>query len=211
MSGRSRVLRVAVIDDHAVVREGTEAIVARQPDMRVVTSARSLGEFHAIGASADVVLLDLNLGDEETGFRLLEEYSRLDRQQAPAVVVLSAFDYPQYVQAALDLGAAGYVLKMAPVDELVAAIRRAGDGGMSFTVRPGRAAVRLTHREEQVVAAVADGLSNEEIGVRLGISARTVASHLRRLYERLDVASRAELAARAVREGWLKPSSSRGI
>ena len=205
MNGATRMLRVVVIDDHAVVREGTEAIVSRQPDMRVVASASSLDEFHQSRALADVVLLDLHLGEEETGFRLLEEYSqRPDKEQAPAIVVLSAFDYPQYVQSALRLGAAGYVLKMAPVEELVEAIRRAGDGGLSFTVRPGRAMVSLTRREEQVIAAVSDGLSNDEIGVRLGISARTVASHLRRLYERLDVASRAQLAARAVREGWLR-------
>jgi len=205
MSQQSPRIRVAVIDDHPVVREGTAAIVSRQADMSVVASAESLDEFDQLQAVVDVVLLDLHLGEEETGFRLLDEYSkRSDRLDVPAIVVLSAFDYPQYVEAALRLGAAGYVLKMAPVDHLLNAIRRAAEGGMSFSVRAGRAAVALSRREGEVIAAVAEGLTNEQIGGRLGISPRTVASHLRRLYERLEVASRAELTARAIREGWLR-------
>lgn len=204
MSHESPRIRVAVIDDHPVVREGTAAIVSRQADMSVVASAESLNEFDQLQAVVDVVLLDLHLGEEETGFRLLDEYSkRSDRLDVPAIVVLSAFDYPQYVEAALRLGAAGYVLKMAPVDHLLNAIRRAAEGGMSFSVRAGRA-VALSRREGEVIAAVAEGLTNDQIGGRLGISPRTVASHLRRLYERLEVASRAELTARAIREGWLR-------
>ncbi len=89
--------------------------------MAVVASAASLDEFQALQATADVVLLDLHLGEEETGFSLLEQYHRSPGQsKPPAVVVLSAFDFPQYVEAARRLGAAGYVLKMAPVEQLIA-------------------------------------------------------------------------------------------
>jgi len=206
----SPAIRVAVIDDHPVVREGTAAIVSRQSDMVVVASAASLDEFEALQAAADVVLLDLHLGEEETGFSLLEQYQgRSDESESPAVVVLSAFDFPQYVEAAFRLGAAGYVLKMAPVGQLINAIRRAADGGMTFSVRRVGGAVALSQREREVIAAVVEGLTNDEVGVRLDISPRTVASHLRRLYERLGVASRAEITARAIREGWLSVPSSR--
>jgi DNA-binding NarL/FixJ family response regulator len=121
----------------------------------------------------------------------------------PAVVVLTSYDYPQYADAALRLGAAGFVVKTAPTAELLDAIRRAAGGGLAFGVRPGNG-VALSAREREVLRLVVDGASNDEIGGRLGISSRTVESHLRRLFERLGVASRTELAARALREGWLE-------
>jgi DNA-binding NarL/FixJ family response regulator len=122
------------------------------------------------------------------------------------VIVLTSYDYPQYAEAALRLGASGFVLKTAPIAELLDAIRRAAAGGLAFAVRPLAAAshVRLSERELDVVRLVVDGRSNDEIAVRLGIGAKTVESHLRRLFERLDIASRTELATRALREGWLE-------
>jgi DNA-binding NarL/FixJ family response regulator len=96
------------------------------------------------------------------------------------------------------------VLKTAPLADLVGAIRRVAAGELAFTVRPrmaGRA--RLTAREHDVVRLVVDGRSNDEIGAALGIGSKTVETHLSRIFERFGVASRTELAARAVREGWL--------
>lgn len=121
----------------------------------------------------------------------------------PAVVVLTSYDYPQYADAALRLGAAGFVVKTAPTAELLEAIRRAANGGLHFGVRPGNG-VTLSDRERDVLRLVVEGASNDEIGVTLGISSRTVESHLRRLFERFSVMSRTELAARALREGWLE-------
>jgi DNA-binding NarL/FixJ family response regulator len=194
------VIRVAVVDDHPLVREGTAAIVARQDDMEIAGVAGSLDELRPMlaGASVDVLLLDLRLG-QESGFELL----RSADGPMPAVVVLTSYDYPQYADAALRLGAAGFVVKTAPTAELLDAIRRAAAGGLAFGVRPG-GGVALSDREREVVALVAEGASIDEIGARLGISSRTVESHLRRLFERLGAASRAELAARAFREGWLE-------
>jgi DNA-binding NarL/FixJ family response regulator len=191
---------VAVVDDHPLVREGTAAIVARQDDMEIAGVAGSLDELRPMlaGASVDVLLLDLRLG-QESGFELL----RSADGPMPAVVVLTSYDYPQYADAALRLGAAGFVVKTAPTAELLDAIRRAAAGGLAFGVRPG-GGVALSDREREVVALVAEGASNDEIGARLGISSRTVESHLRRLFERVGAASRAELAARAFREGWLE-------
>jgi DNA-binding NarL/FixJ family response regulator len=123
----------------------------------------------------------------------------------PGVIVLTAYDYPQYADAALRLGAAGFVLKTAPISDLVDAIRRVASGGLAFAVRPGRTSlVRLSPREHDVVRLVAAGMTNDEIGADLGIGAKTVETHLARLFERLDIASRTELAMRAVREGWLE-------
>jgi DNA-binding NarL/FixJ family response regulator len=193
------VIRVAVVDDHPLVREGTAALIERTDDMEVAGVAASLGEVRPIlDAGVDVLLLDLRLG-EESGFDLLRGDPTTPM---PAVVVVTSYDYPQYADAAMRLGASGFVVKTAPTAEMLDAIRRAAAGGLHFGVRPG--GVALTQRERDVVRLVAEGASNDEIGARLGISSRTVESHLRRLFERLDVASRTELAARALREGWLE-------
>ena len=194
------MIRVAVVDDHPLVREGTAALIDRQEDMEIAGVAASLEELEPIlrDGTIEVLLLDLRLG-EESGFDLLRSESR----PMPAVVVVTSYDYPQYADAALRLGAAGFVVKTAPTAELLDAIRRAASGGLHFGVRPGRG-VALSSREREVLRCVVDGASNDEIGARLGISSRTVESHLRRLFERHDVGSRTELASRAIREGWLE-------
>ena len=194
------MIRVAVVDDHPLVREGTAALVERAGDMEIAGVAGSLDDLRPIlEKRPDVLLLDLRLGTE-SGFDLLRADAHVPM---PAVVVLTSYDYPQYADAALRLGAAGFVVKTAPTAELLDAIRRAAAGGLAFGVRPGNG-VALSTREREVLRLVADGASNDEIGARLGISSRTVESHLRRLFERHGVASRTELAGRALREGWLE-------
>jgi DNA-binding NarL/FixJ family response regulator len=197
-------IRVAIVDDHPVLRDGTAALLAGQPGIEIVGTASSLDEARAlVGTTAvDVLLLDIRLGTE-SGLTLLTRGSGAG--PGPAVVVVTAYDYAQYAEAALRLGAAGFVLKTAPLGELVAAVERAAAGGMAFGVRPRPgSAARLSARELDVVRLVVDGRSNDEIGTALGIGAKTVESHLRRMFERLDVASRTELATRALREGWLE-------
>ena len=198
------MIRVAVVDDHPLVREGTAALVDRQEDMEIAGVAGSLEELRPIlrDESVQVLLLDLRLGDE-SGFDLLRHEAA---GHMPAVVVVTSFDYPQYADAALRLGAAGFVIKTAPTAELLDAIRSAASGGLHFGVRPGNG-VSLSGREREVLRFVIGGSSNDEIGARLKISARTVESHLRRLFERHNVASRTELASRAIREGWLEELS----
>ncbi len=198
------LIRVGIVDDHPVVGEGTAAILRAQPDLEVVGVAPSLAAADAAGLfdadRLDVVLLDIRLGTD-SGLRALNPMAPGER---PAVIVLTAYDYPQYADAALRLGAAGFVLKTAPLRELVDAIRRVAAGGLAFSVRPAAAGVaRLSPREHDVVRLVADGRTNDEIGASLQIGAKTVETHLARLFERLGVVSRTELAMRAVREGWL--------
>ena len=207
-------IRIAIVEDHPVVREGTAAILAAQPGLLVVGTAGSLTEARALLArvEVDVVLLDIRLG-AESGLGLLTSTDRPSADprpgNPPAIVVLTAYDYPQYADAALRMGAAGFVLKTAPLGEIVAAIRVAAEGGLAFRVRPsGLGAERPTARELDVVRLVVDGCSNDEIGAALGIGARTVETHLRRLFERFAIASRTELATRALREGWLEIPAS---
>lgn len=200
MTASTEPIRVAIIDDHPVVRAGTAAIIEAAPDLELAGTAANMAEARPLldRATADVLLLDLRLG-QEFGLAVFEEADGL-----PAIVVVTSYDYPQYVDAALRLGAVGYVLKTAPIADLLEAIRRAAAGKLSFDVRPGPGAAALSSRELDVVAAVVDGLSNDEVASRLGISPKTVESHLHRLFERHGLASRTELATRALREGWLE-------
>ena len=184
---------------------GTAALLAAQPGLEVVGTAGSLADAHALiaGGGIDVLLLDIRLGTD-SGLRLLAD-GDVRAPDAPAVVMLTAYDYPQYAEAALRHGAAGFVLKTAPLPELRDAIERAAGGGLAFAVRPGRDnAPRCSPRELDVVRLVVDGRSNDEIGAELGIGAKTVETHLARLFERFGLASRTELATRALREGWLE-------
>lgn len=193
-------IRVAVVDDHPVLRDGIASLLGGQEDMDVVVRGESVEDARAIidAAGVDVLVLDVRLGSS-SGLNALQPQTT----RRPAVVVLTAFAYPQYAQAALRLGASGFVLKSAPIDDLLAAIRNAATGGLSFGVKPGEP-VALSAREFDVVRLVVEGRSNDEIAVQLGIAAKTVETHLRRVFERLGVASRTELATRALREGWLE-------
>lgn len=194
-------IRVGIVDDHPVVRDGTAALLGGIDGLVVAGTAGSLQEAEHLldPATVDVLLLDIRLG-QSSGFELLTAGTA----SLPAIVVVTAYDYPQYAEAALRLGAAGLVLKTAPIAELVDAIRRAAAGGLAFARRPSGAVARLTPRELDVVRLVVEGRSNDEIGAALGIGAKTVETHLGRVFERLGIASRTELATRAVREGWLE-------
>jgi DNA-binding NarL/FixJ family response regulator len=196
-------IRVAIVDDHPVVRDGTAALLAAVPGIAIAGTAASVTEAIELirGTRVEVLLLDIRLG-ADSGLRLLQE-DLGGAPAIPAIVVLSAYDYPQYAEAALRLGAAGFVLKTAPLAELLDAIRRAAAGGLAFAVRPPGVG-RLTGRELDVVRLVVEGHSNDEIAARLGIGSKTVETHLTRLFARFEIASRTELATRAIREGWLE-------
>jgi DNA-binding NarL/FixJ family response regulator len=146
----------------------------------------------------DVVLLDVRLGDEN-GLAVVEELAA-----RTAVVILTAYDYPQYLHSAIRLGAAGFVGKSAPTEDLLRAVRQAATGGLAFDRRAlGRGPVDLTSREVQIVRLLAEGSSNDEIGLALGITTKSVESALGRIFMRTSTRSRTEVAVRAVREGWL--------
>lgn len=197
------MIRVAIVDDHPALREGVAALLERESDLRVVALAGSLADAAPLldrPGAPDVVVLDIRLGGDR-GLDLLA--MRPVGATRPAVIVWTAWDLPQYATWSFRAGAAGFVPKTAPTSELVGAIRRVAAGGSWFTIHPDPAHRDLSPREREVVEALVDGLSNDEIGARLGISTRAVEAHLTRLYERFAVQSRTELARRIDRDGWL--------
>jgi two-component system response regulator DesR len=122
--------------------------------------------------------------------------------------MLSSFDTPQYIDAAQRLGAAGFLLKTTPTDEILAAVRRVNAGGSAFPLDLVRSGAQspwkpLTPRERDVLAGLMRGRSNDEIAAELGISRKTVEAYLSRLFARAGALSRTELAVRAERERWL--------
>ena len=202
-------IRIGIVDDHPVVLGGLEAGLGTVAEFEVVARAGSVAEAKSMLArqDLDVVLLDVRLSDGNS----LPLLGRSDRGPKPAVIVLSSFKTTQYVAAAIRFGAQGFLLKTAPLEELVEAIRQVGTGGSWFTaeqLRTGRAGyVALTPRERDVLGLVLGGHSNDEIASRLHTSRKTIEAHLSRLYERFGVLSRLELGLRAEREGWLDVES----
>ena len=155
----------------------------------------------------DVVVCDLWLDGEPGGLDVLAALTAADRHHHPTVLILSGFDQASFLRAAFEGGAAGYVSKAKPVQAIIESIRAVARGETAFpavTLQALRDAPRRpSARELGAIKLLAGGASNDEIAVRLGISIKTVESHLRRLFGRYGVLSRTELAMLAVREGWL--------
>lgn len=200
-------VRVLIVDDHPVVVTGLAAMLAHEPDLEVVGTVASLGGARAFLASADadVVLLDLRLPDG-SGIDLLLETREL--AERPAFIVVSSFETPQYIDAAVRHGASGFVLKTAATEEIVSVIRRAAEGGMAFSAEQ-LAAIRrsgwtpLDRRDRRVVELLVAGRSNDEIAGEIGVSRRAIELRLARLFKRFEVTTRTELAVLAEREQWL--------
>ncbi len=202
------MIRVAIVEDHPATAEGLAALLAKERDLMVVGTTPDLDRARALirSKAPDVVLCDVELAGGGRGFELLGDTSDAEAK-APAIVFLSSYDYPAFYALALERGAAGYLLKTEPVSEIVRAIRRAAAGDPTFDVATIK---RVTgshrspsEREVGVIGLLAAGRSNDEIALELGITVRTVESHLRRLFARYGMLSRTELAMFAVREGWI--------
>ena len=196
-------IRLAIVDDHPMVTDGLDAALATIADIEVVARGRSLAEAREllVRADLDVILLDVRLEDGN-GIQALSERGPRSR---PAVLVMSSFKTTQHVAAASRFGAAGFLLKTVPLPTLVEAIRAVHAGSSVFTQEQlQKGFVTLTPRERQIVRLAMDGLSNKEIGGRLGMSPKTVESHLTEIYVRFGIAGgRIELSFRAAEEGWL--------
>lgn len=212
-------IRVMLVEDHALVREGTRELLERERDLRVVAEAGDGEEAVQLAAvhRPDVIVMDMAM----PGLSGIEATRRIKANQPEvAVLVLTAYDDDQYVFAFLEAGAAGYLLKDVSTGELIEAIRavHAGESILHPTVarkvvdyfseRRRTAEVRptaptLTAREMEVLKLAAKGLTNREIGDRLKISVRTVQVHLSNIFGKLDVGSRTEAVLHALRQGWL--------
>ncbi len=203
------MIRLAIIDDHPAIAAALAAGIADRADLELIGTAATAAEGLALcdRLAPDVVICDLWLDGEAAGLDVLAALTAAARAHRPAVLVLSGFDQPSFLRAAFEGGAAGYVSKARPVEAILDAVDAVGRGETAFpavTLRALRDAPRRpSARELGAIRLLARGASNDEIAVGLGISIKTVESHLRRLFGRYGVLSRTELAMLAVREGWL--------
>jgi DNA-binding NarL/FixJ family response regulator len=212
------VIGVLIVDDHAVVRQGLLAFLASEPDLEVVGVAaggqEALGQLRHLDAQGrlpDVVLMDLRMepmdGIEATR-RIRAEHPQVE------VVALTSFGETARVQAALEAGASGYLLKDADADEVTAAIRAAHRGELqldpavarrlmsSLQSEAGRSSLNeLTPRERDVLRLLAAGRANKEIAAELELSERTTRTHVSSILAKLALHSRTQAALWAVREG----------
>lgn len=212
------MIRVVIVDDEALVRSGFTLILNATPDIRVVASATGVDALEVIKAEKpDVLLLDIRMPQVD-GLTLLNVLSALPHR--PAIAMLTTFDADEYVLAALNAGASGFLLKDTEPDQLAQYVRALAAGGVVLAPRasrrlldtqPGRLAMdaeaervaTLTGREQQVLTLVAEGLSNAEIGGRLYLSAGTVKDHVSAILAKLGVAGRVQAALAAQRAGLL--------
>jgi DNA-binding NarL/FixJ family response regulator len=197
-------IRVGIVDDHPSIGAALAADIARSGDLELVGTARDLDGGIALAGAVDVLVCDVQLDGHAEGLTLLDVVGRAPRP--PAVLILSGFGQVSVVRAALERGAAGYLDKSAEVEAIVDAIRTVAAGGVVYSAAhlrsAGTALRRPSDRELQVIDRVVAGQTNAEIGHALGLSEKTVESHLRRLFDRYAVLSRTELAVLAVDEGW---------
>jgi DNA-binding NarL/FixJ family response regulator len=222
------MIRVAVVDDLALVRAGFEMLLESAPDIEVVGSAADGAEAInlVVQTQPDIVLMDIRMpimdGLEATR-RILSDQRCADAR----IIILTTFDLDEYVYAALRAGASGFLLKDTPPANLLAGVRlvAAGEAMLSpgitrhliesFLQRPTETQQAdsslldvLTDRERDVLALVAKGLSNAEIGGRLYISPATVKTHVARILTKLDARDRAQLIVIAYESRLVRPGEA---
>ncbi|WP_437730102.1 response regulator [Sorangium sp. So ce1335] len=211
-------LRIFLVDDHPIVRDGLKALIDAQPDMTVVgEAADGLSAVEAVTQlEPDIVLMDITmpkLGGAEATARIKRA------RPAVQVVALTGYEDKVNVQAVLQAGASGYVIKMARAAELVRAIHAVAEGGvyldpamaahvLSSVAGRGTgdagASADLSEREAEVIRMVAEGHAIKEIAARLDLSARTVETYKVRAMEKLGLKSRADTVRYALQQGWLR-------
>ncbi len=206
------MIRVLICDDHPVVRAGLRALLSIEPDIEIVGEAET-GERAVTLAReqpADVILMDLQFGGGLDG--VVATRAIMVLEEHPRVLVVTNYDTDADILGAVEAGAAGYLLKDAPPEELLEAVRSAAAGHSA--VAPAITArllaqlrspqARLSARELEVVQLVADGLSNAEIAARLYIGETTVKTHLVHIFDKFDVGSRTAAVSAARRAGLLR-------
>lgn len=211
-----QTISVLLADDHALVREGTRRLLESEPGIRVVAEAADGQEAVAEASRVlpDVIIMDVAM----PGMSGIEATRQVKaRLPQVAVLALTAYDDDQYVMALLDAGAAGFLLKDVRGAELIAAVRSVARGEpvleSAIAVRALRHAVTqppvsatppmLSEREMDVLREAARGLPNKDIARRLGVSIRTVHTHLGNIFAKLKVGSRTEAVLLALRRGWV--------
>ncbi|WP_049558813.1 response regulator [Nonomuraea sp. SBT364] len=215
-------IRVFVVDDQDLVRTGTSMVIDAQDDMEVVGEARDGVDALAglARVTADVVLMDVRMPRLDG----VEATRRLLAGGGPKVIVLTTFDLDEYAFAALRAGASGFLLKDAPADELVAAVRtvHAGDAVIAPSTtrrlldhvaptlpRPANPAVELTEREREVLRHIALGETNAEIAGALYMAEGTVKTHVGRILAKLRLRDRVQAVIWAYEHGYARAADGR--
>jgi len=194
------------------------AAVRSSHDLELVGTAGTFDAALRLAAHVDVLVCDIQLDGRAEGLAIIEAVHdpRADWAASdgpPAILLLSGFEQPSLIRAAVDRGAAGYLSKAADLPEILAAIRTVAAGGTAFSaaaLRTSRTARRRpSDRELEVIRLVMAGSTNVEIATALDLSEKTVESHLRRLFDRYGLMSRTELAVIAIDEGWVDAAGRR--
>ena len=217
-------VRVAIADDHALVRAGFRALIEAEPGLEIAgEAADGAGAIElARTAKPDVILMDIRMPGTDGVAATAQITSGEAAGPPPRVLILTTFDLDEYVYAALRAGASGFLLKDTPPAELLAAIRiiAAGDALLApsvtrtlireFARRPSPSPRpnlhQLTGREQDVLALVARGQSNAEIATELFITLATVKTHVSRLLTKLAARDRAQLIVIAYESGFITPA-----
>ena len=204
LAERPAPLRVLLVDDHPLVRDGLRARLEAVPGFEVVGEAGDAVEAQARvdALRPRLVLMDVGMKDVN-GIELTA--ALLERQPRLLVLMLSMYDNPEYVQRAMQAGARGYVLKDAPASEIIAAIEAVAGGGTFLSPAVSKRLFRnqaprplLSARESEILSALARGLSSKQIAREINVSVRTVEAHRQNIKRKLDLAGQAELIKYAV-------------
>ncbi|CAI8884000.1 Transcriptional regulatory protein MctR [Pseudomonas sp. IT-P253] len=200
-------IRVALVDDHALVRDGIKALLAVMTPLEVVGEAENGADaIEMVGrCQPDLLLVDISLRDMN-GLEL----TRVLRSQYPSlkVLMLSMYDNNEYVSESVRAGASGYVLKNSPSREIIAAIEAIASGGTFYSAEIAQRLIadkstdnELTPRESQVLYKMAQGLNNKEMARELDISVRTVETHRLSIRRKLNIDKPAALVKYAIDHG----------
>lgn len=201
-------IRLVIVDDHPLVREGLKARLSVVPCLCVIGEAASGADALALAAACEPDLMLIDVGMREMNGIELASILRA-RHPSVRVLMLSMYDSKEYVVSAVRVGARGYVLKDSPIEEIVAAIDAVWAGGNYFSAQlasmalvAGSAGPQLTTREHEVLLLLAHGQSNKCVARQLGISVRTAETHRLSLRRKLGADSASELLKIALMNGW---------
>lgn len=206
----TRAINILLVDDHPLVLEGIRAIIETYSHIEVVGAASSVSEALAVAARTEpeVLLMDINM-NEINGLDAIELFK--EKYPRIRILMLSMHDDREYISTSVMYGAAGYVLKDVPANEIISAIETVAAGGTYFSSgvstalmgnnNPKASNIPLTEREKSVLALVAEGKSSKDAAKLLSISTRTVETHRKNIKKKLSIGTTAGLTKYAIENG----------